>query len=187
MDQKAIVLDLTLKRMTAVEIHADLVTALETEAMCSGSVTHYLRSRRFTASIDPGQSKPPDVVLTESDKGILAALERQPFPSVRQLAQTIHLAPSTVYCPLTEKLGYTVQHLRWVPHVLSATGRHIRAQLSFQLFELLESQMRRSWHNTVTLNEFWFEFNTDHERIWLPQEITPPKTERQIIQSKRSW
>jgi hypothetical protein len=51
---------------------------------------------------------------------------------------------------------------------LSAADKHVRAQLSFQLLELLKFQMRRSWHNIVTLDESWFYFNTDYEGIWLP-------------------
>jgi hypothetical protein len=65
MGQKSVMLYLSFERMTAVEIHADLVVTLETEAVCYGSVTHELRSRNFTASIDPGRCKPPDSVLTE--------------------------------------------------------------------------------------------------------------------------
>jgi hypothetical protein len=144
MDQKSIVLYLSLKAMTAVEIHADLIVTLKTEAVCYGSFTHYLCSRSFTISIDPGQSEPPNPVLTESNKTILAALEEQPFPLVGQLAQVTYLAPSTFYCHLTEKLGYTVRHFHWVPNILSAADKHVRAQLSFQLLELLKFQMRRS-------------------------------------------
>jgi hypothetical protein len=95
---------------------------------------------------------------TESDKAILAALEEQPFVSIRQLAPLNHLAPSTVSCHLTDKLGYTVQRVRWVSHILSAADEHVRAQLSCQLLELLESQMLRSWHHIVTLDDPGFVF-----------------------------
>jgi hypothetical protein len=61
---------------------------------------------------------------------------------------------------------------------------HIRAQLSFQLSELLESEMRRTRHDIVRPDESWFYFNTDHEDIWLPQGIAPPEMERLTIQSK---
>jgi hypothetical protein len=56
MDQKSIMLYLSLKEMTAVEIHAGLVATLKTEAACDASATRYLRSRSFTASIDPGKA-----------------------------------------------------------------------------------------------------------------------------------
>jgi hypothetical protein len=51
--------------------------------------------------------------------------------------------------------------------------------------ELLEAQMRRSWHNIVTLDESWFDFNTDYERILDLQGIAPPEREGLIIQSKK--
>jgi hypothetical protein len=76
MDQKYIALYLSLKGMSTVEIHADLVAMLKTEAVCSGSVTSYLRCGSFKASIDPGQSEPPHPFLTESDKEILTPLEK---------------------------------------------------------------------------------------------------------------
>jgi hypothetical protein len=110
--RKSIVLYFSLKGTIAVEIHADLVATLKADAGCSGLVTSYLRSRSFTASIDPEQRKPPDPVLSESDKAILAALEEQPFASVRKSARATHLTSSTVYCHLTEKSGYTVRYLR---------------------------------------------------------------------------
>jgi hypothetical protein len=97
------VLYLGLKGMTAFEIHADLVAMRKTEAVCYGSVGRYLCSRSFTAYIDPGQCEQPDTVLTKSDKELLAALEEQPFASIRQLAQATHLAHSIVYCHRTEK------------------------------------------------------------------------------------
>jgi hypothetical protein len=143
MGQKSIVLYLSLKGMTSVEMYANLVAVLKTEAACYGSVTHYLCSPCFTASIDTGQSELPGAILTESDKAILAALEEHPFASVRKLARAAHLVPSTVYYHLNGKLGYTIRQLRWVTHILSVADKHVRTQLSFQLLELLESQMCR--------------------------------------------
>jgi hypothetical protein len=112
MDHKSIVLYLSLKGMTAIEIHADLVVTLKIEVVCYGLVTCYLHSRNFTTFIDPRQIEPPDPILTESDMPILAILERQPFASVRQLVRATHLNPSTVCCHLAEKLDYIVRHLR---------------------------------------------------------------------------
>jgi hypothetical protein len=174
MDQKSIVLYLGLKGMTAVEIHADLIAMRKTEAVCYGSVGRYLRSRSFTASIDPGQCEQPDPVLTKSDKELLAALEEHPFASIRQLAQVTHLTPSTVYCHLTGQLGYLVRQRRSVSHILSAADKYVRAQFSFRLLELLESQIRRSWHNIVILDESWFYLNADCARSLASSRSSAP-------------
>jgi hypothetical protein len=80
MDQKSIVVYLSLNGMTAAEIHADLVATHQTGVVYYGSVTCYLRRRNFMASIDPRQNKLPDPILSELDKTILIALEKQPSP-----------------------------------------------------------------------------------------------------------
>jgi hypothetical protein len=99
----------------------------------------------------------------------LLALSEGPFASVRQLAHRTHRHASTVYDSLTHKLGFTVRYLRWVPHLLSEADKHTRAQFSFELSELLHHQKDKAWYNIGTLNESWFYFTTDHERIWLPE------------------
>jgi hypothetical protein len=92
--------------MTAIEIHADLLATLKTEAVCDGSVTRYLRSRSFTASIDPRQNESPDSVLTELDKEILAALEERPFASVHQVSRVTHIANDYHQCEERFKLRF---------------------------------------------------------------------------------
>jgi hypothetical protein len=108
----------------------------------------------------------------------LLALYEEPFASLLQLALRTHLHPSAVYEHLTHKLGSTVTYLRWVSYLLSDADKHIRAQLSFKLFEMLQHQKDRLWHDIVTLDESEFYFTTDHERIWLPDGIEASKRER---------
>jgi hypothetical protein len=57
--------------MTAVEIHVDLIATLKAETVCDRSATRYLGSRSFTASIDPGQSEPPEPVIPERTRSFL--------------------------------------------------------------------------------------------------------------------
>jgi hypothetical protein len=185
MDQKNIVLYLSLKGMNAVEIRKDLKATLKDEAVCYGTVTRYLRSRSFTVSAKPKRIQSDEHFITDTDEAILRALEEQPFSSVRQLARATHLASSTVYAHLTQKLGYTVRHLRWVPHKLSDENMRVRMEVSHQLSEMLEDQKRRSWEDIVTLDESWFYFSTDYEFIWIPLGTEPPERERLTIQSKK--
>jgi hypothetical protein len=49
---------------------------------------------------------------------------------------------------------------------------------------MLETQQVRSWHNTVTLDEFWFYLSTDDEMKRLQSDEKVPERERQTIQSK---
>jgi hypothetical protein len=119
MTQRPIVADLSLKGMSAREIHDNIVATLESDAVSYGSVTRYLREARFPPS--KPEPHPADVQrdLGDSDQDILAALEDSPFASVRQLSRLTHLPSTIVYCHLTQSLGFVARHLRWVPHALS--------------------------------------------------------------------
>jgi hypothetical protein len=104
---------------------------------------------------------------------------------VRRIARATHLPPTTVYRRLRDTLGFTVRHLRWVPHILSDQQKQRRVECSRELLTLLESQQRRDWQDIVTLDESWFYFTTDHEQIWLPSEGRVPERERKMIQSPK--
>jgi hypothetical protein len=185
MESKYIVLYLGLKGMSAAEIHDNLVATHTREAVCNGSVARSLRSRSSTSVTDPKPNVPPDPVFTESDEAILAALEESPFSSIRQFARATHLTPSRVSLHLTQKLGYTVRHLRCVPHTLSAADKLVRARLLMQSMGLLGAQRRKSWQDMRTLDDSWFYFTTDSECIWLPQHAPPPETQRLTISDKK--
>jgi hypothetical protein len=84
MTQCPIVADLSLKKMSAREIHDDIVVTLGSNAVSPSSVTRYPREARFPPS--KPELHPADVQrdLDDSDQAILAALEDSPFASVRQ-------------------------------------------------------------------------------------------------------
>jgi hypothetical protein len=46
-------------------------------------------------------------------------------------------------------------------------------------------QKGRAWHDTVTLNESWFYFTTDQERIWLPEGTETPEREWITVQLRK--
>jgi hypothetical protein len=49
---------------------------------------------------------------------------------------------------------------------------------------MLEIQQVRYWHNTVTLDESWFDLLTDYEMIWLQSDEKVPERARHTIPSK---
>jgi hypothetical protein len=113
MTQRPIVAYLSLKGMSAREIHDDIVAILWPDAVSYSSVTRYLREARFPPS-EPGHH-PADVQRDldglDSDQVNLAALEDSPFASVCQLSRLIHLPSMTVYRSLRQSLGFVVGHL----------------------------------------------------------------------------
>jgi hypothetical protein len=144
---------LSLKGLNAVESHNDLVAALKGKPKSDCRVRYSFCKPSFSSPKIPQPSESPVPIINESEESILLAFSEKPFASVRQLARRTHLHPSTVYDHLTHKLGFTVRYLRWIPHGLSEADRHTRAQLSFELFEMLQHQKDNMWHDTVTLDE----------------------------------
>jgi hypothetical protein len=141
--------------MNAVEIHNDLAATLKGEAKSYSTVTYDLHKPSFSSPKTPQPSESPNPILNDSDEAILLALSEKPFASVRQLTCRTHLHLYTVYDYLMNKLGFTVRYLRWAPHLLSEADKHTRAQLLFELFEMLEHQKDRVWHDIITLTESW--------------------------------
>jgi hypothetical protein len=117
--QRPIVTSLSLKWMSAFEIHDDIVATLGPDVVSYSSITRCHHQTRFSPS--KPESHPADVQrdLDEPDHAILVALEDSLFASMRQLSRLTHLPSTAVYRRLTQSLGFVARHLRWVPHALS--------------------------------------------------------------------
>jgi hypothetical protein len=97
MTQHPIVAYLSLKEISAREIHDDIIAALGPDAVSYNSVTGYLRKAQFPLS--KSEHHPADVHrdFDDSDQATLSALEDSPFASVRHLSRLTHLPSTTVY------------------------------------------------------------------------------------------
>jgi hypothetical protein len=181
-----IVADLSLKGMSAREIHGDIVATLGPDAVSYISVARYLREARFPHS--KPEPHPADVQrdLDDSDQGILAALEDSPFASVRQLSRLTHLPSATVYHRLAQSMGFVARHLQWLPHALSDAQNDERVHLSRTPVRMLEVQRNRAWHDIVTLDKSWFYLSTDYEFVWPLRDEKVTEREQHTIQSKNS-
>jgi hypothetical protein len=131
MTQPPTVAYLSLKGMSAHEIHDDIVATLGPDVMSYSSVTRYLREARFPLS--KPEPHPTDVQrdLDDSDQDILAALEDSPCASVRQLSRLAHLPSTAVYRRFAQSLGFVARHFRWVPHALSDAQKGEKVNLSW--------------------------------------------------------
>jgi hypothetical protein len=83
--QRPMVACLSLKGMSAREIHADIVATLGLDSVSYGLVTYYLREARFPPSKPKPEPHPADVQrdFDDSDQAILGPLEDNPVASVR--------------------------------------------------------------------------------------------------------
>jgi hypothetical protein len=149
MDQKLIVVYLRLKEMALDAIHDDLVRTLGKEAVAYSSVTKYTRSAQFSGRKEATPPEAPDVERSPVDEAILTAHAEFSFPfsisCLRELSRRIRLPRSTVHPHrhLRQSLRFTVRHLRWVPHVLTAEQKEIRVQMATELLQVFSVQTTR--------------------------------------------
>jgi hypothetical protein len=120
MDQRSICLFLAMKRLSAREVHNELVAVLGLDAIGYSTVTRYLRQRQVPAS-SPGPCDEPPMTIIDDE--ILEALDKQPFSSVKELAKFPCVPITTVYRQLTRSLGSILKHRCWVPHALTGSQK----------------------------------------------------------------
>jgi hypothetical protein len=101
MTQRPIVAYLSLKEMSARDIHDDIAATLGSDAVLYSSIqlpAIFARHNFFLLPSKP-EHHPADVQrdLDNSDRAILAALEESPFASVQQLSRLTHLPSTTLY------------------------------------------------------------------------------------------
>jgi hypothetical protein len=153
MDQKPTVLYLRMKGMALDAIHDDLVRTLGKDAVAYSTVTKYARGAEFSGRKAATPPEAPDLERSPVNEAIFTAFAEFPFSSVRELSLRICLPESMVYRHFTQSLRFTVRHLRWVPHFLTAEQKQIRVQMAIELLQVLSVQNTRQWHDTVTLDE----------------------------------
>jgi hypothetical protein len=139
MDQKPIVFYLRMKGMVLDAIDDDLVRTLGKDAVAYSTVTKYALSAQFSDRKEATPPEVPDVERSPVDEAIFTALAEFPFSSVRELSRRICLPRSIVHRHrhLTQSLRFTVLHLRWVPHFLTAEQKRIRVQMAIELLQVL--------------------------------------------------
>jgi hypothetical protein len=86
---------------------------------------------------------------------------------------------------VTQSLGFTVRHRRWVPHVLTAEQKQIQVQMAIKLWQVLSVQSTRQWHDIVTLDEPWIHLFSEHDLTWTAPGELVVDMERQPGQSPK--
>jgi hypothetical protein len=133
-------------------------------------MTKYAGSAQFSGRKEATPPEALDVERSPVNETILTALAEFPFPfsSVREVLRRICLPRSTVHPRrhLTQSLRFTVRHLRWVPHFLTAEQKQIRVQTAVELLQVLSVQSTHQWHDIVTLDESWIYLFSEHDLMW---------------------
>jgi hypothetical protein len=140
MDLKSVCLFLGRKYEIAQEVCDEINKVLGEHMIGYSIVTQNLHLTRFgDIPVKALQISCPSVV----NHTILTDLGEVPFSSVRELAKAICFSSTTVYHHLIQSLGFTVRHLRWLPHALIEAQMHQRVDLLKWLLAQLESVQAR--------------------------------------------
>jgi hypothetical protein len=122
------------------------------------------------------------------------ALEASPNASVRDIAQTTSIAPSTIFYLLTQNLHLEFRNWRRVPHKLSGDWKRTRVQLAVSLQTELERTQWRNWTEFYTGGESRASWKNFLKGCWLsldeelaervPQTIGAEKSMLTVFQSE---
>jgi AraC-like DNA-binding protein len=69
---------------------------------------------------------------------ILSEFQENEYHSVRSLAQELDVSLSTVHTRLTDMLGFSLRHTRWISHSLTDELKATRVAASMKMFEILK-------------------------------------------------
>jgi hypothetical protein len=117
---------------TSTNIHEQFVSILGSAAIICFIITKYLKGTRCTAD--------NEVILKLEcldviDQAILAALDKDSFSSVWDLAKRTCIPSTMVWRQPTNSIGFIVKHLHWVPHKLNDTQLIAKVKISANSWE----------------------------------------------------
>jgi hypothetical protein len=95
-DLESITLDLAMKHLRAVEIHAEINTVLGEGTIGYSTITWHLRKQSFPHSSESAEGEPETRSCDPIDRAILQDLNQQPFASLQQLARTTLIRATTI-------------------------------------------------------------------------------------------
>jgi hypothetical protein len=113
-------------------------------------------------------------VLPESSMPILISL------SLRKLAYSLGIAPSTVCRYSAEVLRMKYQHLRWVPHTLTPLQKAANVELAQEMFQELTKLEKIKFHFLFIGDELWMFYTYDHRTMWMISWDDVDTIERQL-------
>jgi hypothetical protein len=92
-------------------------------------------------------------------------IPRNEYHSVRSLAQELDVSLSTVYARLTDVLGFSLPHTRWISHSLTDELKATRVAASMKTFEILEQYELTYFAGIIRGDESWL-FSSSLEIVY---------------------
>jgi hypothetical protein len=127
MDERSIAPYLSMKGLSAREIHQELVETLGAEAVEYCTLTYDLPKAKLAGQSEEAPVETELMRIDRLEAIIVKVLAGNPFYLMSKLQQLACLFRSTVHRHLTESHGCNLRYLRLVSHRLSDDQREIRS------------------------------------------------------------
>jgi hypothetical protein len=186
MEQRIVIKCRWEERHGSTQIHSKSVEHDEDKTLSYPDVIYWMRQFRMgreRTEDSRGSVRPPDF---QTHFRIEGALEASPNASVRDIAQTTDIAPSTVFCVFTQARHLECRNRRWVPQKLTDDQRRRRVQLAVSLQAELEKAQRRNRMEFYTGDESWVLWENFPNECWLSLDEELPEGVRQTIGAEKS-
>lgn len=186
MEQRCVIHYYYRKGKTAGQIHEKLVKVYGEDAKCLGTVYNWLlKFRCGSDSIedDPRSRRPCQQDL---EPLILGVLDEEPFATARSIARRLCVSPSAITFHLTQKMGFKLKHLHWVPHLLNLSQKFTRKDIAIEMHARLQEVAQANWSYIATGDESWFEYEYTPEARWVLVDRDPGEMENKAFVSKKT-
>ena len=185
MDQKAFIYMQAEKGLSADSIKCLCKEHFGKQAFSSKTIYKWISMYKLGVPLNEERGKPgpkPDEQLLTR---IQELLEEEPFISVRQIAQQLNEAPTTIHRYLTVFLGRQYKVTKWIPHLLTSAQKEERVRLSNSLHTILQRSQRKGWYNIITGDESLFHFSYGQKGAWLLQDDKSPEMDGSKISVRK--
>jgi hypothetical protein len=145
------------KHYSATKMYMKLLACAGEAWPAYSTITNWIRALTRGEDIHghaSGAGRLPD---DRVDTLVINALEESPFHSVRSLASTIKIPPTTEWRHLHAR-GFIVRNLHIVPHMLSLAQKAVRVESAIELKKVVCSAKHYAWRYILTGDESWFYF-----------------------------
>jgi hypothetical protein len=167
------------------QICTELTAMYQTDAYSYASVKYWAQQIKLGRNDLFSTHSAGRPALDHIDAMIFDAITKEPFHSVRSLAERVGFPTTTVYRHLTDNLGFHSYISKWIPHMLTNDLREKRITEADALFNVLKAQERIHFRDVITGDESWFYIQQKRPRMWVLTADNLPEIPKTTIATQK--
>ena len=167
------------------EIEIKLHEQFGNEAFKKTAIYKHMDLEHLGFKEDEKEPRTQNRVDTQLLNSIQQALFKEPYSTIRSIADKLKVSVTTTWRYVHIHLGYVYKHTRWVPHILNDEQKKIRVEESKKLLNILRLTQRRGWRDIITGDQSWFTLSYGINGCWLHPEEEAPEFDSGNISVKK--